>query len=229
MVDIISLLVALSATVAAGLGIFVLGHFFRDQLKNLFDDANYFVFFFLISGYVLYAIGELTYYLMNVNFPGKDIIGVQDVYWFGGGILILVSFMGLNLYLSRENNHHYFLTSLLIALSLAVISYLLVARANSFLFDVTYPVISSLIIGFSSIVFFAAGSLGLMARPLQILFFASLAILLGDIFFSFELKGGNVKLISDAFYLVGYSVSGVAFIFFRKNMLSYANRNNKNN
>jgi len=228
MVDIISLLVALSATAAAGIGIFVLGHFFHDQLKNLFDDANYFVFFFLIAGYVLYAVGELTYYLMNVNFPGKDLIGVQDVYWFGGGILILVSFMGLNLYLSRNNNHHYFLTSLLIALSLAVLSYLLVARADSFFFDIVYPVISSLIIGFSSIVFFAANDLGFMARPLQILFFASLAILLGDIFFSFELKGENVKLISDAFYLVGYGVSALAFVFFRKNMLYYAKRNDKN-
>ncbi|MBS3140397.1 hypothetical protein J4479_05330 [Candidatus Woesearchaeota archaeon] len=101
--NVIFFLVNLSATIAAGTGMVVLQSFFKNKLKDLFNDVNYFIFFFMVSGYILYALGEVSYYLTRQVFKNTSAIGVHDVYWTIGGILILLSFAALAFTLFKEH------------------------------------------------------------------------------------------------------------------------------
>src|SRR3989338_7699097 len=103
---IMLLLVALSAVFAAITGLITLEGFFRNKLKQLFDDVNYFIFFFLVIGYFLYALGEISWYLITNFVQGFSGTGVQDIYWLAGALLILVSFMTLSTHLFKKHPHH---------------------------------------------------------------------------------------------------------------------------
>src|SRR3989344_1183818 len=96
------LAVAILAALAAVMGIVVLEGFFRNKLKDLFNDVNYFIFFFIVAGYLLYALGEVSFFLTRKVFKNVDQIGIQDVYWTGGAFLIFVSFVALSLLLHKE-------------------------------------------------------------------------------------------------------------------------------
>ena len=101
---VLSALVALAATFSAIAGLVVLEGFFRNKLKEIFDDTNYLIFFFLASGYLMYGLGETLYFLTNITLSNPGYFGVHDIYWLGGGILILFSFIFLSATLLKEPN-----------------------------------------------------------------------------------------------------------------------------
>src|SRR3989344_4981922 len=100
----LDLMIVFSAVLAAIAGIVTLEAFFRNRLKRLFEDKNYLVFFFLVTGYFLYAIGEIAYYLTKNLFADDSSMGIADVYWTGGAVLILVSFASLALTLFKRDS-----------------------------------------------------------------------------------------------------------------------------
>jgi hypothetical protein len=231
MVDVgfvLSALVALAATFSAISGLVVLEGFFRNKLKELFDDANYLIFFFLVSGYFMYGLGEALYFLTNFTLSDAGYFGVHDIYWLGGGTLILLSFISLSATFAKRTQQWGKLIGILaIGVVLALIISFFTIQ-GSFAFSNLYPIISSLIVAFALGVFFFDQHLGSLAFPLKIFFLASLFILLADVLFSsgnLFSTGEGTFMIYDFIYLVGYSLSGVAFLTLRKRWHSLANGN----
>ena len=226
--SVLAVLVALAATFSAIAGIVVLEGFFRNKLKDLFDDASYLIFFFLASGYFLYGLGETLYYLTNITLSESGYFGVHDIYWLGGGILILLSFISLSITFAKRNQQpSKIMILLLIGIVLAFVVSIITIN-GSFSFSNLYPVVSSLIVAFALGVFFFDRHLGNLALPLKIFFFASLFILLADILYSsgtLLLTSGAQSIISDVLYCLGYVSSGVAFLTLRKRWHSLANGN----
>lgn len=225
---VLSALVALAATFSAITGLIVLESFFRNKLKELFDDTNYLIFFFLVSGYFMYGLGEVLYFLTNITLSEPGYFGVHDIYWLGGGTLILLSFVSLSINFAKKNQQMgKLIVILLIGLVLAgVISF--VTIKGPFSFNNLYPIISSLIVAFAMGAFFFDEHLGSLAFPLKIFFFASLFILSADILFSsgITISTSEISLIiSDILYFVGYSLGGAAFLTLRKRWHTLVNGN----
>lgn len=220
--NLIFTIMGISAGLSAVAGIYVLESFFRNKLKDLFDDTSYFIFFFLVCGYFLYALGELAFYLSDYFAEQSYAIGIYDVYWSAGGFLILISFFALALMqANRSNSQSKLLYLFIIAVVLATISFVLVHQQGQGLFAYFYPLISSLIVSFSLGSFFFARSLGNLARPLQLFFLASSLIFVGDLIFSSgntQVMSGTMGVVVDVVYLGGYLISLMAFLMFRSRM-----------
>lgn len=211
-------LIAIAAGIAAFAGIFLLESFFRNKLKELFEDTNYLISFFLVAGYFLYALGEVSFYLMRVVFQMESPTGIQDVYWSGGAILILISFLALTMALFRQKREISTLGIMAGLGAVLLILVLLLVPSGTF-FTRFYPIISALIVTFASSAILFRSRLGNWAQPIQLFFLASCAILLGDVFFGSATAAGGYGLMgmaADVFYLLGYSASAVAFITFRR-------------
>ena len=229
---ILSGFVALSASVAALAGIVVLQAFFHDKLKNLFDDANYFIFFFLVAGYVLYALGEVSFYLTSVVFQDTGLIGIHDLYWPSGAFLILASFVALATVLFKAQPHSGKLGTMLITGSIlvafvAAIVFGLVGAQSQYFFGYIFPIMSALIVSAALSVILFFREVGGFRHVLLIFFFASCAILVGDIFFHYHNAWGGygaVGFIIDISYLAGYILSLFGFITMRLQMHSLAFR-----
>lgn len=222
--------IAISATLAAIAGLVALQGFFHNKLKELFNDVNYFIFFFLVFGYFLYALGELSFYLSKVAFQDTSLIGIQDVYWSAGGVLILVSFISLAKLLFREQQGSGKLTTLLIT-GVMIVGFVLAAvfgligSQSQYFFGYFYPIISSLIVTASLSVVLFYNQLGGFKEVLLLFFLASSGILLGDIFFHYSTTWGVygvIGLAADISYLAGYSLSFAAFVTMRMKMKTLA-------
>ncbi|MBU0457209.1 MAG: hypothetical protein ABH824_02755 [Nanoarchaeota archaeon] len=228
--NILTMLIVILATLAALAGIVVLESFFRNKLKELFSDVNYFIFFFLIIGYLLYSIGEVSFYLARFILKEASSIGISDVYWSGGAIFILISFIMLAFILFKHNyNHAKFVTMMIIGGALlGFVLYLLFGVTlgkEAHFFNYFYPIISSLIVTFALSVVLFSSDLEHFGTALLFFFLASCGILLGDIFFTYTItKGvyGLAGLIADVSYLLGYGLSFVAFITLRLRMRTLA-------
>lgn len=224
--SILALLIVLSAALAAVAGIVVLESFFRNKLKELFSDINYFIFFFLVSGYLLYSIGEISFYLTSVVFGDLSPVGIADIYWSGGAILILVSFAALAVMLFRQYyDSTKFKTMIIIGGALLAFILFLVfgvtLREEAYFFGYFYPIISSLIVTFALSAVLFSSQLENFGKALLYLFLASCGILLGDVLFTFiAAKGvyGFVGVIGDISYLFGYVLSFIAFVTLRQRM-----------
>ncbi|MFH1276526.1 MAG: hypothetical protein ABIH82_05435 [Candidatus Woesearchaeota archaeon] len=220
--DIFTTLIAASALLAAIMGIVVLERFFHDKLKELFNDSNYLIFFFLVIGYILYSIGEIALYLIEVVIDKPSFPGISDVYWVGGAFFILVSFMALTFHLIKNNPGSKIST-------LSIIGIILVALVLFVLFGVTlgtsghflnyfYPIMSALIVTFGLSVIFFSSYIGNLSQPLFLFLLASLFILIGDVFYTYTLAEsvyGFAGLVADMAYLSGYLLSFIAFVTFR--------------
>ncbi len=221
-------LIALAAALAALAGFVTLEGFFRNKLKELFEDLDYFVFFFLVWGYLLYAVGEVSFYLTKFVFEDTSLLGIQDVYWSGGAFLSVVSFIALAMMLYRRHPHSgkalsHLLVGSGVVLFVVLLLFGLIKPATTF--GYAYPILSSLIVAFGLSVFFFLRELHDFGMSLQFFFIASSFILVGDLFFAFTAAQsgyGAVTLIGDLAYLVGYVFSAIAFVVLRLRMHSLA-------
>ncbi len=232
--DVLTQLVVLFAGVAAITGIVVLQKLFHNDLKELFDDENYFIFFFLVLGYSLYGLGEVSFYLMEVTLQSYQSIGISDIYWAAGGLLILFAYVSLLLYVLRLNKSpakqiKLFMLSAVIVAVVAFFVFGVVAPMSQDLsfFNYFYPIISSLIVSAALSVLIFPKEVGDFATPLLIFFFASVAILVGDVLFTYTTAQGgyltsSLGSLDDMFYLCGYGLSAVGFLTMRKSMHNLA-------
>lgn len=225
--EIIPLLVVISAALAAIMGIVVLERFFRDRLKELFSDTHYFIFFFLVIGYLLYAVGEVSFYITEKIFRETSLMGIADVYWSGGALLILASFIALavSLYQSQQGGEAKIILMPLMAAGLVLLFlvFFTFRMGESYFFGYFYPIISALIVAFAANVIFYFSYLGTWAVPLRLFFFASCGILIGDLLFTYGTAHqiyatSLLGKVGDIFYLGGYSLSGGAFLSFWKRL-----------
>lgn len=227
--DILGIIIVSLAGLAAAMGILLLESFFRDKFQDLFDDRQYFIFFFLVSGYFLYALGEVAFYLTKVFTSINPQFGMGDVYWVGGAAVILISFIALTISLSKDNRKKLLPQGVFGVILLGIVSYILwnftIGNSGTF-FQYYYPIMSALIVAFSLSVLFYYRKIEDFDLPLLIFSLASLGILLGDIFFSYvtanNLSSGNVYLLGDVFYCLGYGLSFLAFVVLYMKMRTLA-------
>lgn len=229
--NFLAVLVASFAALAAIMGIVVLEGFFRNKLKDLFTDTNYFIYFFLVSGYFLYALGEVSYYLFTTLFAVSSSVGISDLYWSAGSILILLSFVSLTFTLAGSSAYKSKLGLLAIFGVGLVVSVLLIltrvtfADVSSYFFGYFYPIMGSLIVAFSLSVVIYSEEAGHFNKPLFFFFLASSFILVGDIFFTYLVSHnipevGLLEIIIDTSYLLGYGLSAIAFLWLRVKMFN---------
>lgn len=213
--------IAIVAALAAVAGVVNLGSLFHNKLKDLFNDVNYFIFFFLVTGYSLYALGEVSYYLTLVIFKNASQIGIQDLYWLSGGLLILISFITMTSVLMKEHGSSNLLIKQLMyggLLTVLVLAIIFGIGGSNYSFSYIYPIISALIVSSALVVIFLSNYLGDFGQVLFFLFLASTGILAGDLLFHYSntIGGyGMIGLLSDLFYLAGYGLSLVAFVVMR--------------
>jgi len=211
------------AVLAAIAGIVVLESFFRSKLKELFSDISYFIFFFLVCGYILYSIGEVSFYLETVVLKDTSNLGIADVYWTGGASFIMISFLALAVMLFKQHYDSAKLTKMLVIGGglMAVVVFLLFGVTlgeEAHFFSYFYPLASSLIVAFAISVVLFSSQLGQLSIPLKFFLLASSGILLGDILFTYiNTQGiyGTIGMLADIFYLFGYGTSFVAFVLWK--------------
>ena len=220
--EFIALIIVILASLAAVMGIYVLNVLFKDRLKELFDDKNYFIIFFLITGYILYALGEVAFYVTEKYSQQIQPMGIADVYWAFGAILILISFSALA-YISiksNENKFRFIHLIMFVGLLLVLVSYFLFSftlKGEGNFFNYFYPLIGTLIVGMSLSAVIALEKSHHFSRSILIFSLASAGILLGDIIFTYELVAGTnfsvmLGLVEDLFYCLGYGLAAVAFL-----------------
>lgn len=223
------------ALLTAVLGIIVVSTLFKDKLKELFSDIHFFIFFFLAFGYVCFALAELYWYLafkMSGEMPMTD---MSDLYWAAGSIFLLIAFVALavNMFKQQgESSKGMFLGVLGIVIVAAVIGYTYSINlaagepGENVFFSYFYPVVSSLILVFSMSVLLFWEKAGRFRNSLQLLFFANIAFLLGDLLYTYlTLKGGYglVGGASDILYILAYLFCSVSFFTLVMHVREYAN------
>ncbi|PIN76080.1 hypothetical protein COV17_03210 [Candidatus Woesearchaeota archaeon CG10_big_fil_rev_8_21_14_0_10_36_11] len=215
----LALFIVISASLASIAGIVVLVRFFNDKLKDLFSDSTYFIFFFLVLGYLLYSVGEVAYYLSTVVSESSSSMGIQDIYWSAGALFILISFIQFTGTTLRQSHDTKKLTIMAVA-GVVLISftlYLLFSMVSGLQspFNYFYPIVSSLIVTFALSVLLFYSEIRGLASALMFFFLASSCILVADLLFSYSFTTtmyDTFGILRDVFYLLGYGLSFVGFI-----------------
>ncbi len=221
--EILSPLTVIFAGIAAITGFIVLNLLFHNKLKDIFDDKKYFITFALVSGYILYAVGEVSFYLMEVLAQDDSTIGIADLYWGGGAVLILIAFFSVFIQLFRavKNPNNFMIIGGIGIVAIGAVLYFLLnlIQPNNVtisFFNYLYPVMGVFVITFGSSVVLFSTELGTFASPLMIFFFSSLTILIADILFIYAIAEGtyltsSIGAITDIVYSIGYALSAYGF------------------
>ena len=194
-------------------GILSVNILFKNKLKELFSDHKFFIFFFLLLGYALFAMGELTWYLTLQVFEETPTAGMPDFYWITGALFMLVSFVALSGSLHKEYGETRKFVPLLIVGSLLVIGVLLYASiVDGTFLGYLYPLLTSLILIFSANLLLYYRNLDSFEIHLLYLFFANIGFLGGDLLFSSWGASNVLGALSNIFYIFAYGLSAFAFL-----------------
>ena len=205
-----TLLFALLTVVFGVLSINIL---FRNKIKELFSDHKFFIFFFLLIGYALFAMGELTWYLTLQVFEEVPTAGMPDFYWITGALFMLISFAALSISLHKRYGETRKFVPLLIVASLLIIGVVSYASVTeSSLLGYFYPLSTSLILIFSANLLLYYQKLDSFEIHLLYLFFANIGFLGGDLLFSYWGDSSTLGLLSNLFYILAYGLSALAFL-----------------
>lgn len=211
--DTLYLATLLFALLTVVFGVLSVNILFKNKLKELFSDHKFFIFFFLLMGYALFAMGELTWYLTLQVFEETPKTGMPDFYWITGAFFMLVSFAALSGSLHKEYAETRKLVPLLIVGSLLVIGVLLYAsKADGTFLGYLYPLLTSLILIFSANLLLYYQNLDSFEIHLLYLFFANIGFLGGDLLFSYWGASSVLGELSNVFYIFAYGLSAFAFL-----------------
>lgn len=212
LVDSLYLVNLIFAFLTVILGVLCLNTLFRNKLKELFSDHKFFIFFFLLIGYALFAMGELTWYLTLQVFEKTPSTGMPDFYWITGSLFMLVSFAALSVSLHQEYGENRKLTALLIGGSILILAVLLYASlADGTLLGYLYPLLTSLILILSAHLWLYYQRLDSLEINLLYLVFANVGFLAGDLLF-LSPASNLLSMLSNLFYIFAYGLSAFAFL-----------------
>ncbi len=215
--DLLALLTLTTTVFAAATalaGIIMLNSLFKEKLKALFDDSRYFIFFFLISGYTFYALGEVLWFLISTVFKKVPQVGMPDFYWVLGSVFELIAFFGLaySLHAFHREGSKAWLMAIIGAALLAVALFLTAGLgrgetgAGKFLVFY-YPLSTALIVALSLSVPFFYHSLELLGMPLLLLFAANVIFLVADLSYS----AAGAAAFPEFLYTIAYALSAFSF------------------
>src|SRR3989344_3944171 len=213
LLDALYLVTLLFAFLTVVFGILAVNKLFGNKIKELFSDHKFFIFFFLLIGYALFAMGELTWYLTLQVFEEVPTAGMPDFYWITGALFMLVSFAALSISLHKRYGETRKFVPLLIVASLLIIGVVSYASVTeSSLLGYFYPLSTSLILIFSANLLLYYQKLDSFEIHLLYLFFANIGFLGGDLLFSYWGDSSTLGLLSNLFYILAYGLSALAFL-----------------
>ena len=171
-------------------------------------------------GYALFAMGEVTWYLINNIFNTIPTAGMPDFYWVTGAGFMILSFVALSRVLHQSyGDNHKLLPLLLVggALMLGVIIYVSTSLSNgvgegdSVFLAYFYPLSTALILLLSANLLLYFHQLGQFEKDLLYLFFANIGFLGGDLLYIYWNASNLLGFFSDIFYFFAYGLSAFAF------------------
>lgn len=215
------LILAIMALITAVSGLLLLNGLFKKKIEDLFNDAHFFTFFFLTWGYILFALGELCWYLIFKVFNETSSTGMSDFYWVAGSILMILSFAVLSVgFYKRYSQTHKFASLITIGIiflaGIFIYLYSTISPSGSagetFL-TYYYPLSSGLILLLSTSIILYYKNLNHFGKKLILLFFASICFFIGDLLYvslgdAYSLMG----VVSDGIYLLAYLLSTIALL-----------------
>lgn len=221
--DVLYLTTVLFALLTALFGLFMLNTLFGNKIKDLFSDKNFFIYFSLVVGYSLFAMGELTWYLIFKVFGKVDPASMPDVYWTLGSAVLVFSFFAFAVTLHRTHREFSKLVVMVIGglvLLGAVIFYLsgidlvkLAANRGHLFIGFFYPIADCFIIAFGSIIPLYYHKIEHFRGSLLLLFLASVGILIGDLLYiSASVEGAGPTALFNFIYSVSYLLAAVGFL-----------------
>lgn len=216
---VLDFIIVLFAFLSAVFGMIVVNALFKNKLKMLFSDEKFFIFFFLTAGYVLFALGELTWYLIYLVFETTPSAGMSDFYWVTGAFFMLISFIALSSMLYRSYGQTHKLLPLGVFGSLLLIFvffYVFItgsgdAEGGSVFLKYFYPLMTSLILISSANLFLFYRYLGSTEANLVPLFFANIGFLGGDLLYAYWGASGLFGILAQTSYILAYGLSAFAF------------------
>ncbi len=220
--QLISPFIAFSALIAALTGIILINSLFKDKIKELFDDANYFFFFFLTAGYTLYALGEISWYLILKTSGQPETNSISDIYWTIGVILILAAFLVFAYTMHKrygELQQRKSWIIIAISIAFAIGMYLFFVNQNAtqpYPFGYFYLIMSSLILIISINIVLFRQKIAQLGQGFLVLFFlANIGTFVGDALFLYATTQGTYGIagaVAGIAYLGAYALSALAFI-----------------
>ncbi len=219
--QLISPFIAFSALIAALSGLFLITTLFKNKIKELFDDANYFMFFFLTIGYTLYALGELSWYLILKTTGEPDANSIADVYWSAGSLASLCAFAMFAYIMHKRYGQQQHRTWLILiaGISFAVLMYfffIIQTATQAYPFGYFYLIMSSIILILSiNIILFRQKITELNYGFMQVFFLATISTFVGDALFLYTTTHGTYGLIgavAGLAYLAAYAFNAIALI-----------------
>lgn len=221
--DIFYLTTVLFALLTALFGLFMLNTLFGNKIKDLFSDKNFFIYFSLVVGYSLFAMGELTWYLIFKVFGKVDPASMPDVYWTLGSAVLVLSFFAFAVMLHRTHRDLNKLMLMIVGglvLLGGVIFYLsgidlvkLAANRGHVFIGFFYPIADCFIIAFGSIIPLYYSKIEHFRNSLLLLFLASVGILIGDLLYiSTTVEEAGPTLFYNLAYSVSYILAALGFL-----------------
>lgn len=215
----LELIIVIFAFLAAFFGLWVINALFRNKLKDLFSDTQFFIFFFLVFGYSLYALGEVTWFLIFNLFEIYSVGSMPDIYWVTGMVLMVVSLLVLNgrLY-ARYGTGRSSIALLLFGAVLLFGVLFYVSVVGGGLLEYYYAAMSTLLVVASAPLFIFYRSLrdaGAFEAKLVYLFFGNMCFLATEFIYVYTVPReiyGMLGALADSLYALGYFLSALAFI-----------------
>ncbi|MBS3169219.1 hypothetical protein J4210_01940 [Candidatus Woesearchaeota archaeon] len=213
------------ALLTAVSGLFMLNQLFKNKIKDLFTDKTFFIYFSLVIGYSLYALGELTYYLIFTVYDEVPPASMPDVYWTLGAATLILSFFAFAWTfhkMHRESSKLVMMAVGGVVLFGAVLLYLLqsdlakLATSQGHLFvSFFYPLADCLIITFGSIIPLYYSKIENFRSSLLMLFITSVGILIADLLYISSTAGLEIDasgILHNIFYSSAYLLAALGFI-----------------
>lgn len=214
--EVLYLVTIIFASITPVLGVLLLNALFGSKLKELFSDHKFFIFFFLIFGYSLYALGEVTWFLTYRIFETTPTTGMHDAYWVTGMIIMFISLLALNKTLHREHGQeHKFSLRLLGGLVLVVLVglYLLAIGTEGF-FEYFYVLGGAVLVASSYPLVLFFKSLPSIESNLVLLFYSNVSFLIAELIYAYITPReiyGILGMLFQILYLGAYVLSALAF------------------
>ena len=212
------------ALITALAGLFMLNTLFGNKIKELFTDRNFFIYFSLVVGYSLYALGELTYYLIFTVYDEVPPASMPDVYWVLGAAVLILSFFAFAWNCHKTHRESSKLLVMVVGgvLLFGVVLFYLIqsevaklATNQGHLFvSFFYPLADCLIIAFGSIIPLYYSKIEHFRSSLLMLFITSVGILLADIIYISSTTAGidSSGMIRNILYSASYLLAALGFI-----------------
>ena len=219
---ILTLIVAAFTTIVGYRAVHLL---WKHKEKLQLSKTTLAVFTLLAVGYILFSLGELSWYLIYGFVQRLPLASVPDMYWILGTVALLIGFVlfALSMYKEHGGVAHGILLMFIAGAVVAGILYFVLSKGiikpgesgfSAFL-SFYYPIVSALILLASlNVYLFFEKTNNSMAPSLLLFMIANAITFIGDVLFIYYSSQGIygfIGIASDILYICAYTFLVVAF------------------